>query len=44
MADGSRLDYELIVDDPVNFTEPVKLEKYWLYIPGRVMQPCKCIE
>jgi hypothetical protein len=43
-ADGSRLDYELVVDDPVNFTEPVRLEKYWLNIPGREVQPYECIE
>ena len=32
-ADGSRLDYTLAVTDPVNFTEPVILEKHWLYHP-----------
>ena len=41
-ADGSRLDYEMIVRDPVNFNEPVALQKYWLYIPGREVLPYEC--
>ena len=40
--DGSRLDYELTVTDPVNFTEPVTEEKYWLYLPGEVVLPFDC--
>jgi hypothetical protein len=40
--DGSRLDYELTITDPVNFTEPVTAEKYWLYIPGEEIRPYDC--
>ena len=29
-ADGSRLDYTVAVTDPVNFTRPVTLNRYWL--------------
>src|SRR4029079_12728870 len=29
-ADGSRLDYTVTVTDPVNFTKPVTLNRYWL--------------
>jgi len=29
-ADGSRLDYTVAVTDPVNFTKPVTLNRYWL--------------
>lgn len=40
--DGSRLDYQLTITDPVNFTEPVQLQKYWIYIPGRDVLPYEC--
>jgi hypothetical protein len=42
--DGSRLDYTLTVTDPVNFTAPVHLEKYWLYLPGRQVRPYECTD
>jgi hypothetical protein len=29
-SDGSRLDYTVTVTDPVNFTKPVTLNRYWL--------------
>jgi len=41
-SDGSRLDYQLTVTDPVNFTEPVTLEKYWLYLPEEEIKPYNC--
>jgi hypothetical protein len=31
--DGSRLNYTMTVTDPATFTEPVPLEKYWLWLP-----------
>jgi hypothetical protein len=40
--DGSRLDYQLTVTDPNTFTEAVELEKYWLYIPGVIVEPYEC--
>lgn len=41
--DGSVLDYELIVTDPVYFTEPVELSRNWLYIPSEEFIPFDCI-
>ena len=29
--DGARLDYQMTVTNPSTFTEPVKLEKYWIW-------------
>ena len=39
---GDRLDYEIVVTDPVTFTEPVKMAKYWLSIPGQVLDAYNC--
>jgi hypothetical protein len=41
-AEGDRLDYEIVVTDPVTFTEPVRLVKYWLSIPGQVLDAYNC--
>ena len=43
-ADGSRLDYQLTVTDPANFTAPVTLTKYWIYLPGVEVKPYQCTE
>jgi hypothetical protein len=32
-SDGSRLNYQLTITDAVTFTEPVTLEKFWLWRP-----------
>ncbi len=40
--DGSRLDYELTVTDPVNFTEPVTLSKFWVWYPQMTVEPFEC--
>ena len=42
VADGARLDYELTVTDPVNFTEPVVRGKQWLYFPDQEVRPYEC--
>jgi hypothetical protein len=42
-ADGSRLDYTVTVTDPVNFTEPVTLSRYWLDL-GETIVPYRCEE
>ena len=42
VEDGSRLDYTVTTTDPVNFTEPVTLEKYWIYLPGAEVAPYDC--
>jgi hypothetical protein len=39
---GDRLDYEITVTDPETFTEPVRLEKFWLSIPGQVLDAYNC--
>jgi hypothetical protein len=39
---GDRLDYEIVVTDPVTFTEPVRLAKYWLSIPGQALDAYNC--
>ncbi|HEY5569736.1 MAG TPA: DUF6152 family protein [Gammaproteobacteria bacterium] len=41
-ADGARLDYEIVVMDPATFTEPVRLEKYWISIPGQALDAYNC--
>lgn len=42
-ADGSRLDYELTVMDPINFTEAVTSGKQWLYLPEQQIRPYECV-
>ena len=42
-ADGSRLDYTVAVTDPVNFTQPVTLTRYWLDL-RETMTPYNCKE
>jgi hypothetical protein len=41
-ANGSRLDYEMTVTDPVTFTRPVVLTQYWLWLPGVTLLPYEC--
>ena len=41
-ADGSRLDYELTVTDPVNFTRPVVLSTHWFWLPNVHLMPYHC--
>ena len=41
-ADGSRLDYIVIVTDPTTFTEPVELTKIWVWRPGEEVKPYIC--
>lgn len=40
--DGSRLDYTLTVTDPATFTEPVVLEKSWLWLSAMTIEPFDC--
>jgi hypothetical protein len=42
-TDGSRLDYTVTVTDPVNFTKPVTLNRYWLDL-GETIEPYNCQE
>jgi hypothetical protein len=41
-ADGSRLDYEMIVTDPKTFTQPVVLGQHWLWLPSVRLLPYQC--
>ncbi|MGE4658566.1 MAG: DUF6152 family protein [Gammaproteobacteria bacterium] len=40
--DGDALDYTITVMDPVNFTEPVTLNKQWVWRPGETVKPYEC--
>jgi len=42
-VDGSRLDYVLTVTDAATFTEPVVMDKHWLWIPGVRVEPYDCV-
>jgi len=42
-ADGSRLDYTVTLTDPVNFTKPVTLNRYWLDLAEKI-EPYNCDE
>ncbi len=41
-ADGSRLEYSVIVTDPATFTEPVVMTKTWVWRPGEEVQHYDC--
>ena len=41
--DGSRLDYTMTVTDAANFTEPVVLDKHWLWLPDVQVEPYECM-
>jgi len=40
--DGSRLEYAMTVTDSEVFTEPVSLERYWVWRPGEVVRAYEC--
>ena len=40
--DGSRLEYAMTVTDSEVFTEPVSLERHWVWRPGEVVRPYEC--
>ena len=39
-----RLDYRLTVTDPVNFTEPFDLTRYFVWKPENTVQPYECLD
>ena len=41
-ADGTRLNWEARITDPVYFTEPVVMEGLWTYVPGNELKPFNC--
>jgi hypothetical protein len=40
--DGRVLSYEMTVTDAATFTEPVTLERYWVWVPGEEVKPYDC--
>lgn len=40
--DGTRLDWNAEITDPVNFTEPVVMTGAWVWIPGHEIKPFDC--
>lgn len=43
-ADYERMDYRLTVTDPVYYTEPFELTKYFVWLPYRQVNPYECLE
>ena len=41
--DGSRLNYSMVATDPVMFSEPIRLERAWLWQPGTEMFEFDCV-
>lgn len=39
-----RLDYRITVEDPVYFTEPFELERYFVWKPEMTVRPYNCLE
>ncbi|WP_428100988.1 hypothetical protein [Candidatus Rariloculus sp.] len=42
--DFSRVDYRVTVTDPVYFTEPFDLTRYFVWNPGDAIHPYECLE
>ena len=40
--DGSRLNYRAVITEPLSFSEPVVLEKFWLWLPEAHVEPFNC--
>ena len=43
-ADYSRLDYTLTTTDPVNFTRPFELKRYFVWKPENRVHPYECLD
>ena len=43
-SDYERMDYRLSVTDPVYYTEPFELSKYFVWLPYRSVNPYECLE
>lgn len=39
-----RLDYRIRVTDPATFTQPVELERFWIWLPERTIQEWNCVD
>ena len=42
IEDGRYLNYSVTATDPAVFTEPVLLEKRWVWLPGDEIKPYEC--
>lgn len=42
-ADGRRLNYTIDTTDPETFTEPVRLDRFWVWLPGQQVEPYNCV-
>ena len=40
---GENLQLELVVDDPVNYTEPVTVQREWIWSPDEQLRPWNCV-
>jgi hypothetical protein len=40
---GRNLLLELVVEDPVNYTEPVTIQREWLWAPDETLRPWNCV-
>jgi hypothetical protein len=43
-ADYTRLDYTLTTTDPVNFTRPFELKRYFVWKPENTVHPYECLD
>ena len=43
-ADYSRLDYRITITDPVNYSEPFELTRYFVWRPEMRVHPFECLE
>jgi hypothetical protein len=43
-ADGTRLVLEMAVTDPDTFTEPITLQRTWVWRKGETVKPYNCVE
>ena len=43
-ADYTRLDYTLAVSDPVYFSEPFELTRYFVWKPENSVHPYECLD
>jgi hypothetical protein len=41
--DGRVLNYVITVTDPTTFTQPVVLQRYWVWEPGEEIRPYDCV-
>ena len=43
-ADGERMDYRIMIDDPVTFTEPFELTRYFVWRPDLTVSAYDCVD